>query len=78
MPALSTLLLSLSVGGYIAIGALLVCQWALAIVALMRLFEDKIPAPWCITWNVFIVLCVLIGPITYIIVSKTRRKKQKH
>ncbi len=70
-----TILASLSVMGYVAIGLALAVQWILAIVALMKLFGDKVQAPACILWNIFIVLGVFIGPITYIIVSKVKNVK---
>ncbi|MFI3168190.1 MAG: hypothetical protein R3Y32_08780 [Bacillota bacterium] len=70
------LLLNLSVGGYVAIGLCLVVQWILAIIALMKLFGDKVKMPWCILWNIFIVAGIFIGPITYIVVSKIKNGKR--
>lgn len=71
-----TILANLSAGGYVVIGVCLALQWGLAIVALMKLLSDKVEMPGCIIWNIFIVLGVFVGPITYIIISKIKNEKR--
>ncbi len=70
------LLLNMPVWGYVTLGCCLVVQWVLAIIALVKLFDDKVKMPGCIFWNIFIVVGVFVGPITYIVISKIKKEKR--
>lgn len=59
----------------IILAFVLVIQYALAVVALTKLFTLKPSKTKSIAWNIFIMIVFIIGPIAFLIYYKTKTKQ---
>jgi hypothetical protein len=55
----------------------LILQWILAVIALYFLFRDKGIKKNILKWNIFIMLGIIVGPLTYLIIRHHSKKESK-
>lgn len=60
----------------VVITGIFVLQWALATFAVYLLLKDRGIKKGIVAWNIFIMLAIIIGPLTYFIVRSLKNNKQ--
>jgi amino acid transporter len=55
--------------------AVLIVQYVLALVALMKLFNNRPNKLNSLLWNLIIVLIIIIGPLVYLIIESPPKKQ---
>lgn len=59
------------------IALLVVVQWPLSMLALVRLFAEKPGKKGAVLWNIFIVAGVIVGPVIFLIRSAVKKRRAR-